>query len=263
MSRRSALLAVLLSALAALGAEPSLAPDRADLVKRLVGRFYEQENLAGSSGKILRDVVLVQRIVTSEAESRKASIVVIFCKNPKVSLVFLTDETGRATAFLQRGTDTWIYRESLRIPLKVSLSQSVFGDANLGDILGLNLVEDFTCTSVAEEENSYIFQFKRISTTYPYSGVDVVADQESGDFSAIHYRSYAGGIIRQAALSDYASLNGGHRVPTWTISSLHLNTARSTKISYEDIKPLSIPEAFFQPNANSLSQFLRWAGNYK
>jgi|GEM_PF-3548050 hypothetical protein len=238
------------------------AADR-QLVETYILRFYTQQDLTGASGGILEDVMLKQSILTSDSRGSETSTVILFAKSPKVCLVYLTDKAGKPTAYLQRGNDIWVYRETLRLPMKVTLSQSVSGEANIGDILGLNLLDDFICHEIRSTDASISFSFKRKAPGYPYPAVTVEADPRTGDLTSILYLGSSGDAIRRAELGPYSMVGSGHRMPAWAISNLRIRTDRVTRISYIDVKRLDIPDSFFQPNAVALGQFLKWARSYR
>lgn len=240
-----------------------LSQENKSLFETYILRFYSQQNMTGSSGRLLEDVILKQEIQTSDSKKTEIMNVLLFVKNPKVSLVYATDNSGKPTAYLQRDNETWIYRENLRLPLKISLSQSVSGEANLGDILGMNLIDDFSCVNVEQNSETVSFTFDRLKSNLPYSTIEVNASKTTKDIFSIKYLGMGGSAIRMAELDNYFIVRTDHRLPIWSISNLHMNVDRVTKIKYLDVKRMSIPDSFFQPNATALAQFLIWARGFK
>ncbi|MBN1243437.1 MAG: outer membrane lipoprotein-sorting protein [Spirochaetales bacterium] len=235
------------------------APEALERAEALVGRFYSQQRLAGPGGGLLEDMMLAQELTVSEAGKERRSRVLLFSKNPDTCLVYVADERGQATAYLRRGDDTWIYRDTLRLPLKVSRAQAVLGEANLGDLLGIDLWGDFEIVGASDGAEGLLMDFSRSGTGSPYASVRVIADAATGDLARIEYKGTGGQTIREAALGPYATLEGGHRVPAWTIRNLRIGTSAVTTIRYTRIAYVAIPDAFFKPEAVALGQFLIWA----
>lgn len=229
------------------------------LAQRYILPFYKNQNLIGASNILLENMMLKQQIQTIGPKGTETSIVMLYTKGPKTCLVYTVDKTGRPIIFLQRDNETWIYRENLRLPMKISLSQRVSGEANLGDILGLNLLDDFAIVQSSQNEAGISILFSRKSSGYPYPSIEVFVEPKSGDLYQILYNGAGGNAIRRAELNNYTTVSGNHRMPLWTIRNLTINKEFITTIRYLEIKSLAIPDSFFQPNANALSQFLIWA----
>jgi len=244
-------------------AETPLSVENKALFETYILRFYSQQNMNGKSGHLMEDLIFEQSIKTSDLKGTKTINVLLFCKGPKVCLVYSTDNNGKPTAYLQRNNETWIYRENLRLPMKISLSQNVSGEANLGDVLGINLIDDFFVSDIEKNPDTITFTFNRKSVEFPYSSVKVNANPVTKDLYSIQYLSMGGTTIRQADLENYSIVSGDHRLPIWSITNLHMNTDRVTRIIYLDVKRMTIPDSFFHPNAIALSQFLVWVRSFK
>ena len=58
-------------------------------------------------------------------------------------------------------------------------------------------------------------------------------------------------------------INENHIMPDWIILNLKMNTNNKTILKYKEVKFIDIPSSFFKPDANALSQFMKWAGSKK
>jgi len=253
-----ALAAAFVAAFPAMSPAQGVAPASAR-AEAAITRFYSQQKLAAPGRGLLEDMMLAQELTVSEGGKERRSRVLLFSKTPDTCLVYVADERGQATAFLRRGDDTWIFREGLRLPLKVSRAQAVLGEANLGDLLGIDLWGDFALASATDAPEGLVMDFERRGPGSPYASVRVVAEAASGELSRIVYRGSGGAAIREAELGPYSTLEGGHRVPVWTIRNLRIGTGAVTTIRYTRIAAAVLPDAYFKPEAAALGQFLIWA----
>lgn len=232
-------------------------------IQTALSRFYEQQNFVGAEGRLFENLMVKQRVTKISGGNQKSTDVFLLTKDLQTILVFLNDERGIPTVFLQRGYNTWIFREGLRLPLKVTLSQNVYGDINLGDILGVNLVENFECSDASVMNGTIKAIFRKLRSHYPYPFVEVEINRETLDLLRIQYNGLSGDGIHEAVLHSYANIDSKHRFPVWMIRNLHINMEQYTELHYLSVQPKTIPDSFFQPNASALSQFLIWARNLK
>lgn len=225
-------------------------------------QFYQRQNIIGKNGNLLENVLLKQTINAFSQKKNETTTVLLFAKNPKKCLVYYIDKTGVPTAYLQRGQDTWIYRTNLRTPLKVTTSQNILGEANVGDILGLNLLDDFVLLNIEKNEKENLFYFERSVSNYPYPSIIVSLNPKTEKINSIFYQGLGKKTIRVADLSNYTIINKIHEVPVWNLRNLYMNIDLKTTITYTDIRQIEIPDSFFQPDGNSLKQFLQWAKSF-
>jgi len=229
---------------------------------RIVERFYTAQKMGSDQSRILENMMVKQEITTLSSSGETRGVSVVFFKNPDVALCYFRGSKGEEVVFLYHERNAWIYKDGLRTPIKVSLSQQVMGDANLGDVLGINVLRDFEFSSLENTGEGLVLNYvKKPASTYPYPVVQLHVDTEER-IRQIWYGGAGGEFIRVADLDNYRLVAGDHLVPDWTIRNVKMHTDRKTILRYVTIRELSLPDSFFRADANALAQFMKWAKRY-
>ena len=256
MNRVVAIL-IFLAAGASLAADPG--PDETALADRIVRKYYAGQGISDTAGRLLTSIVVEQEIRSVEDGVTTDLRAHLFMKDADTYLVYLKNERGESVCYLHKGGRQWVYRENLNNPLRVNMSQNVSGAANLGDLIGIDILKDFHLVSVEESSGAYVLGYERGRSSYPYPGIRVSVDAATEDIAAIEYLGLGERPMRRVLLEDYAFVSGTHRVPVWRIRNLVTDTQDSTTIRYLSIEPIDIPGAYFSPTGNALGHFLRWS----
>jgi hypothetical protein len=238
-----------------------MSPTSADksLAEEIVGRYYLGQNISDSDGRLRESIVIEQEIYTLEDGKESKTTAYLFMKDADTYLVYMKNERNESICYLYRGDRQWVYRENLRNPMRVNMSQNVSGAANLGDLIGIDILQDFDLEEIEEVSGGYDLKYLRGRSSYPYPSIVIESRGENGDISGIEYQGLGGRSMRRVDLLDYKTIAGNHRIPTWRITNLVTDMEDMTEIRYLSIKPIDIPGSYFSPNGNALGHFLKWS----
>ncbi len=168
------------------------------------------------------------------------------------------DGKGKINVYFSRENKAWVYREGLRLPIQVSYSITVAGEADLWQILGQSLIGDYKLLGGHRDDNLLIGELEaRKMENVPYPFVDVIADPENNIIRKLVFKSINKKSLKETIFSDYRNLPGGHRFPVYLIRNLVMNKELETEIRYSSVERHNLPSSFFQPNVRSLDQFIR------
>lgn len=217
------------------------------------------QNISDSEGKLLDSIVIEQEILTIIDSEESRTIAHLFMKDADTYLVYLKNERNESICYLYRGDKQWIYRENLRNPMRVNMSQNISGEANLGDLIGIDILRDFELDRTRKTADGHELVYRRSRSSYPYPTIVIESSGNSGNITGIEYQGLGERSMRRVDLIDYRTITGNHRVPTWRIRNLVTDTEDITEIRYRSIKPIDIPGSYFSPNGNALDHFLKWS----
>ncbi len=168
------------------------------------------------------------------------------------------DGKGKINVYFSRENKAWVYREGLRLPIQVSYSITVAGEADLWQILGQSLIGDYKLLGGYRDGNLLVGELEaRSMENVPYPFVDVFADPENNVILKLVFKSINKKSLKETIFSDYRILPGEHRFPVYLIRNLVMNKELVTEIRYSSVERHNLPSSFFQPNVRSLDQFIR------
>jgi len=168
------------------------------------------------------------------------------------------DALGRKNVYFSRDHRAWVFREGLRLPIQVSYSVTVAGDADLWQILGQSLIGDYNFVRVSTEGDLLKGELEAIEEeNVPYPYIDVYANPGGNIIEKIIFKSTNKRALKETVFSEYKMISRKYRFPVYTIRNLILNKDVVTEIRYTSVENHDFPQSFFQPDARSLNQFLR------
>ena len=229
------------------------------LAEGIVRDFYINQNISDTDGRLYSSIVIKQEILNMVDGEENRVIAHLFMKDEDTYLVYLKNERNESICYLYRGSSQWVFRENLHNPMRVNMSQNVSGNANLGDLIGIDILRDFKLTGTGEEAGAYTLFYERSQSSYPYPSIVVGADKKTLDIEYIEYQGLGARSMRRVDLIDYRIVSDKHRIPTWRITNLVTDKNDYTEIRYMSIDDIDIPAAYFSPTGNALSHFLKWS----
>lgn len=259
MNKRYILFTAIILLLAVFPTWSSPSPADKSLAEEIVGKYYLGQNISDNDGNLKESIIIEQEIYTLENGKESLVTAYLFMKNADTYLVYMKNERNESICYLYRGDKQWVYRENLRNPMRVNMSQNVSGSANLGDLIGIDILQDFDLGEVKKTTDGYDLTYLRNRSSYPYPTIVIESRGERANITGIEYQGLGGRSMRRVDLLDYRTISGNHRIPTWRITNLVTNTEDLTEIRYLSIKPIDIPGSYFSPNGSALGHFLKWS----
>ena len=159
-------------------------------------------------------------------------------------------------AVLFAGARMWYFDPRSRGAIRISPQQRLIGQAANGDVATVNLSVDYAARLVGEEtlldaeqveRRAFRLDLRPRSDGAVYGRIELWVD--SGNHRPIKSRFYAasGLPLKVAYYAAYAQQMGALR-PTRVFIIDAVNTDLVTKISYSNLTPEAVPDAWFQPD---------------
>jgi outer membrane lipoprotein-sorting protein len=151
---------------------------------------------------------------------------------------------------LRKEGQIWMYMSDIKRPIKMSPKQSLGGsDFNNGDIMRLNLVEDYTPTIEKEDATSWVLNLKAKDRSVAYDMIKYTVEKK--DFKSVRQEFYtlSGKQIKTLEFQEYRDYNGLKRPSVFVMKS-SLAQGVYTTMKYTQFEPgKTLPEAQFKPDA--------------
>ena len=234
-------------------------PGEKYLADQVVREFYINQNISDAEGHLLSSIIIKQEIRNIVGNKESLIFTHLFMKDEDTYLVYLKNERNESICYLYRGDNQWVYRENMNNPMRVNMSQNVSGMANLGDLIGINILRDFDLNHIIQNTDSYSLHYDRAVSSFPYPSIVIDVDKSTNSINSIEYQGLGSRSMKRVNLIDYRVISGNHRIPVWQIRNLVTDMGDFTEIKYLSIEEIKIPSGFFTPTGNSLNHFLKWS----
>ncbi|WP_027338930.1 outer membrane lipoprotein-sorting protein [Halonatronum saccharophilum] len=204
--------------------------------------------LAYNRGNFTCSYILeIENIVREDGEEDRAHLkVYLYQAGEKQLATFVGPERLRDQRYLVVGYNTWMYQDGLRRPIRVSANQRLFGDAGIGETVGLDYYNDYGIKGVSREDKDYILELKANERAMVYQRAKVRITND-GYFKAVILKDSGGTQLRKVSYQEYRDVNG-HRIADLIIEDLLQNRDRKTELRYIDIVEKDLPSRLFQSN---------------
>lgn len=225
-------------------------------------KFYADQGL--SFGREASKSALLQELTELRGDQVGNPVQVkVFFLNKTNSAVLIQQPLEGNQLFLSTDQGAWLFKEGLRSPLRISQGFAVFGAANLADVLGLVLLEQYELQPLTENPAGTDlrgrFLARDAGANYPRINVQV---DRSGTVRRLEYYGLGDRIVKSASLRDYTQLPDGRRFPIWEIRDELFKSNPGLRIQVRGVRSHSLPESLFRPNTNSLSSLLSRMENF-
>ena len=205
-----------------------------------------------SYGTVLKDFLAYQEIMQSQNDLYEIdNIFTAITKDRTVDLeakVFIKKgsqasyivQNGRPTIFLTTKLGSWVIRENVPTPLKVSGGYTVFGIMSVDDVLGIDFADDYNI--ISQEKNKIILQSKNKRATYNFI--------ELCKISATVFASILMDKNKKPIKSGYYELGTVDNIKTIvkaTFKDLIFDNQRSSSFVVKSVKKSKIPIQILVP----------------
>ncbi|MBN1982381.1 MAG: outer membrane lipoprotein-sorting protein [Chitinivibrionales bacterium] len=234
----------------------SLSVDEAFTV---IKKYYLDQNIhSASNGK---DVVIDKKLIkmqinTTKNKQKIVNNTYVFLYDQKTSLLVVENRPNDFILFLRRGDDNWLFKNGMRLPMKISMSYSISNEISLYDILGILFV-DYVPTGVSEGKTSFILSMSTEKKSIPYPFIDAKIDKKNKSLTSVTFLGASKQAIKELKFARYSLVSGNHRVPEMEIRNLLFKKNDYATVKYVYIRDFNLPGSYFYPNVNVLERLMK------
>ncbi len=155
---------------------------------------------------------------------------------------------------LKNGNDLWFYDASTKASVRISPQQRLLGQASNGDVLTVNLANDYTASVGAEEDvkdgsqqmrHSVRLDLKATAADVTYDRIEMWVDATTHAPIKARFYSESNSLLKTAYYRRYEQQLGAER-PTEVVIIDGLNSKWVTVMRYTNYRARAIPDAWFQ-----------------
>lgn len=211
-------------------------------VKDIVKLALEKQNLQENS------YLLEMECILSEGEDTDSSNLKVYIYNggERQMVSFTAPERLTDNKFLAIGTNTWMYKKGLHRPIRVSGSQKLFGDAGIGETVGIDFYNDYDIKEYSETENNYIFELVAKDSKTVYQQIQLTISKEGYYINRAILKAITGTSLKELQYKNYRKIKD-HELADIVIKNLLQNQNRVTELKFIDIEEKKLAANAFQP----------------
>jgi len=128
----------------------------------------------------------------------------------------------------------------------VSGSQRLFGDAGIGETVGVDYYRDYQIKEFKQSEKDYIFELTAKDSKTAYQQVKLTISKDSYYIKQVILKAITGTLLKELTYTDYRKI-GEHELADIAIKNLLQNQDRVTELRYIDIENKKLSAKAFQP----------------
>ncbi|PRX31738.1 outer membrane lipoprotein-sorting protein [Orenia metallireducens] len=210
--------------------------------KDIIKLALEKQNLYQDS------YLLEMECIVSEGDKRDSSSLKVYIYNggERQMVTFTAPERLTDNKFLAIGTNTWMYKKGLHRPIRVSGSQKLFGDAGIGETVGIDYYRDYQIKEFKQSEKDYIFELIAKDSKTAYQQVKLTISKDNYHIKQVILKAITGTLLKELTYSNYRKI-GEHELADIAIKNLLQNQDRVTELRYIDIENKKLSAKAFQP----------------
>jgi hypothetical protein len=155
---------------------------------------------------------------------------------------------------LLNGSTMWFYDPAAKSSIRLSAQQRLTGQASQGDVLTVNLAQDYTSKILGEEEiqdadrakrNTWHLELTKSTNDAMYAKLEYWVEKDTYRPIKAKFYSDSGRVLKLAFFRRYEKRLDVDR-PTETIIIDGVDPNLVTKITYSDTRPEDVQDAWFQ-----------------
>lgn len=182
-----------------------------------------------------------------EGADKSKALVRVYLKDGERSVAtFLSPERMQNDRYLVIKNDTWMYKEGLKRPIRISARQKLFGNAGIAETIGIDYNQSYQLEDFVREEDTYILDLKARAPVIAYQEARVWVNYQKGQLERVILKGLNGQAIKELIYSNYRQING-HQVGDILIKNLLQEKDKETKVIFKDIRKAELPASAFQP----------------
>lgn len=167
---------------------------------------------------------------------------------------FLTPVRDEGKLMLKRANELWFYDPASRVSMRISPQQRLLGQAANGDVVTVNMAQDYTATLEGEESvldgerrsrSCHRLQLSAASSDVSYARITLWTDVGTQHPVKAQFWADSGRLLKTVFYRRYQHQLGRER-PTEMVIIDGLNPSWVTVMRYSDYQAREVPEAWLQ-----------------
>lgn len=155
---------------------------------------------------------------------------------------------------LKNGNDLWFYDPTSKASVRLSPQQRLLGQASNGDVVTVNLAQDYKATLVGDEDiqdgerrtrKAYKLALTAVTPDVTYASIEMWVDAENNRPLKARFFAESARLLKTAYYRRFQPQLGAER-PTETVIIDGLNPKSVTLMRFSDYKARAIPDAWMQ-----------------
>lgn len=155
---------------------------------------------------------------------------------------------------LKNGNDLWFYDPTSKASVRLSPQQRLLGQASNGDVVTVNLAQDYKATLVGDGEiqdgerrtrRAYKLALTAVTPDVTYASIEMWVDAENNRPLKARFFAESARLLKTAYYRRFQLQLGAER-PTETVIIDGLNPKSVTLMRFSDYKARAIPDAWMQ-----------------
>jgi len=210
--------------------------------KDIIKLAFQKQNLNQDS------YLLEMECIVSEGDKRDSSSLKVYIYNggERQMVTFRAPKRLTDNKFLVIRTNTWMYKKGLHRPIRVSGSQKLFGDAGVGETVGIDYYNDYQIKEYSETEDNYIFELVAKDSQTSYQQAKLTISKGGCYIKKVILKAITGIPLKELTYKNYRKI-GEHELADIVIKNLLQNQDRITELKYIDIENKKLSAKAFQP----------------
>ncbi len=210
--------------------------------KELIKSALEEQNLNEES------YMIKMKCIVSHEKKVDSSILKVYIYNggQRQMVTFTSPEELSNNKYLVIGSNTWMSKKGLHRPIRVSGSQKLFGDAGIGETVGIDYYNDYNIKRCKETEESYVFELVAKDSQSSYQQLQLMISKEDYYIKKVILKAITGTPLKELTYRNYREIKG-HQLADIVIKNLLQNKDRVTELKYIDVEERDLVANTFQP----------------
>jgi|GEM_PF-6613412 len=212
------------------------------------------------SSQNLKNGNLIINARITEPGKQKTSLIRLYALNPQTGVVeIISDDKSDGNLILFNNDGTWVYKDGLKMPLKISKSYTVAGQMNLAELLGIDFISDYNMVTLEKNEmgiDRLDLVGNKPTLTYQAASIYIV----DGKVKQIDLKSSNQKVVKTMIIVKYLELFSDRKVrhvmPVIEIIDRLSGNDLRTLYEVESISERELNPAWF--TSQRLSQFKRF-----
>lgn len=191
-------------------------------------------------------VMEIKAISYNGEESNTADIKVYLYDKERQIITFTAPQWLRDDSYLVVGYNTWMYRQGLHRPIRISARQKLFGDAGIAETVGINYLHDYKVVKMSEDDLWYVMELTALDKKTAYQQAKLWVTKDGLHLRRAVLKALNGQSLKELDYSNYHQIDG-HEVATIVIKNLLYEKDHKTEIDFISIRNRELPVEAFQP----------------
>lgn len=194
---------------------------------------------------------MYRKLINVEPDGDRKEFVLYTVKKgkDKVVALFLDPPSEKGRSSLRLEDNMWLYIPNVGKPLRITSLQSVVGGVfNNSDLLRLDYSDEYTATTLSEENEHYVLDLKAKNNTVAYDRLKMWVDQTQKIPLKIEAYAASGMLIKTLRYSKVKDFGDGFVRPSMLETDSPLHKGYKSIMLFDGIKARDLSDEVFSLN---------------